>query len=112
MTQSHVIVIGTAHLLHMWALCYITALLLCIVCTFVSRIGLLLMGSLLLSASFNTCVTLLASKFREYYFLQAGIVAAFDDVITEFLSAAPEERSSIYSKGEAEAAKLEGKAAG
>jgi protein disulfide-isomerase A6 len=42
----------------------------------------------------------------------AGIVAAFDDVITEFLSAAHEERSSIYLKGEAEAAKLKGKAAG
>lgn len=55
---------------------------------------------------------LLASKFCEYHILQAGIVAAFDDVITEFLSAAPEERSSIYLKGEAEAARLQGKAAG
>ena len=43
--------------------------------------------------------------------LQAGILSAFDEVLSEFLSAKPEERSDILAKGEETVANLEGKAA-
>ncbi|KAG0590603.1 hypothetical protein M758_1G102300 [Ceratodon purpureus] len=42
----------------------------------------------------------------------AGILSAFDEVLTEFLSAKPEDRSGILAKGEETVATLEGKAAG
>jgi len=44
--------------------------------------------------------------------LQAGILSAFDEVVTEFLAAKPEERGDIVVKGEETAASLEGKSAG
>jgi hypothetical protein len=44
--------------------------------------------------------------------LQAGVLSAFDEVLTEFLSAKPEERSDILATGEETVANLEGKAAG
>lgn len=42
----------------------------------------------------------------------AGILSAFDDILTEFFSAKPEERSGILSKGEETAVSLEGKSSG
>jgi protein disulfide-isomerase A6 len=42
----------------------------------------------------------------------AGILLAFDEILTEFLAAKPEERGDILVKGEETAASLEGKAAG
>jgi hypothetical protein len=44
--------------------------------------------------------------------LQAGKVSSLDEIVTEFLSAKPEERSNILKKAEEEASKLEGAAAG
>jgi protein disulfide-isomerase A6 len=44
--------------------------------------------------------------------LQAGKVSSLDEIVPEFLSAKPEERSSILKKAEEEASKLEGAAAG
>ncbi|CAM6034959.1 unnamed protein product [Sphagnum compactum] len=42
----------------------------------------------------------------------AGKVSSLDEIVTEFLSAKPEERSNILKKAEEEASKLEGAAAG
>jgi hypothetical protein len=49
---------------------------------------------------------------NEYYVLQAGNVPVFDEVLTAFLSIAPEEHNNIYLKGEAKVAKSEGKSIG